>query len=292
MNWDEIKTNFLKIFNTKEEEENFLLKLITNIEFLEESKKNVPFRIIEVKEKGFLVKVGGLFAYVSFHHMPWRYTSNENWKAVSKFLIGKSFFCNIYQVKRNPLSILVNGEIHRFNDVKINLYQEYKGLVIGKSKYGVFIDIGEHFNWEFGSLVGLIHISSFKDFDTFERIKVGTEICSIFYGYTEEGKLIFGDKIFQKEWFTGELNSLIGTIQNIKVIYNSENKKEFYVNEVYKATIPITKLMYPDQNKTKAKKIIRNLTENQILNCEITSINKRKKHFVLKLNLENEKYNV
>jgi hypothetical protein len=103
MNWDEIKTNFLKIFNTKEEEENFLLKLITNIEFLEESKKNVPFRIIEVKEKGFLVKVGGLFAYVSFHHMPWRYTSNENWKAVSKFLIGKSFFCNIYQVKRNPL---------------------------------------------------------------------------------------------------------------------------------------------------------------------------------------------
>ena len=34
------------------------------------------------------------------------------------------------------------------------------------------------------------------------------------------------------------------------------------------------------------------LTENQILNCEITSINKRKKHFVLKLNLENEKYNV
>ena len=86
--------------------------------------------------------------------------------------------------------------------------------------------------------------------------------------------------------------NIIGTIQNIKVIYNSENKKEFYVNEVYKATIPITKLMYPDQNKTKAKKIIRNLTENQILNCEITSINKRKKHFVLKLNLENEKYNV
>lgn len=282
LNWKNIKNNIINIFKSKSDKK-YLIKLVENLDSFQKENKNISFTITDVKEKGFIVKVGGLFAYASFYHMPWKYNSTEFWKAISKHLIGKKFYCSIYKIKREPLSILINAESHQFKKIELTEDTEYGGIVINKAKYGIFVDIGHHFNWQYGSFVGLIHKSNIDNYEESGQITTGDEIKIVFNGYTEKGKLILSEnKYHQKEWLTGKLNELIGTIQEVKTIITEENKKEYYIKDKYKTSIPITKTIYP-KYKTKAKSLIQNLTHNSVIKCEIIEINKQKRKFVSKL---------
>lgn len=280
-----IKNNFLKIFQPSDEKSNekeYLLSLADNLETAQKAQKNVRFTIKEIKEKGFSVKVGGLFAFIPFNHMPWHYNSVDYWKSISKYLIDKSFYCKIHQIKRNPISILIDGQIQQFKTIQLIEHTEYKGIIVNKAKYGLFIDIGYNFGWECGSFVGLIHKSNFKNQEDYEKAEAGDEITTFFHTYTEDGKIILGDDILQKEWLTGELNDLIGTTQKVKVTFNEENKRQFYVQDKYRASLPVTKSMYPD-DKEKIKSKVEKLMNNDLIECEIVGINKKKKAFILKL---------
>src|SRR5690606_20612972 len=86
---------------------------------------------------------------------------------------------------------------------------------------------------------GLIHKSAFWEKEEYDQAREGQVINTYFHGFTEEGKLIFGSFDFQGEWRTGELDALIGTVQKVTVKINMEGKKEFFVNDTYKATLPI-----------------------------------------------------
>ncbi|MDI3525930.1 MAG: small subunit ribosomal protein [Tenuifilum sp.] len=283
--WDNIKIKLSNALNSKDDKE-YLANLVERLECLKAENKCVPFTINSVKEKGFVVKVWGLFAYVSFFHMPWKYNSVEFWKPVSKHLIGKKFYCNIYSIQKEPLSILVNAECHHFRQINLVENSEYLGIVMNKAKYGIFIDIGYHFNWEYGSFVGLMHISNFS-VNEYEQIGVGDIVNTIFYGYTEDRKIILGNSTIQKEWLTGELENLVGTIQEVKMKITENGKRAFYVKEKFKTTIPIRKIYYPGC-KSKAKKLIYSLNDNDVIQCEILKINKRRKVFVSKLLLDKD----
>lgn len=282
--WNNIKNKISETFNSKNDKE-YLVKLVENLEQFKAENKSIPFIITGVKEKGLVVKVGGLFAYVSFYYMPWKYSSIEFWKVISKQLIGKKFYCSIYRIEKKPLSILINAECHHFKKIILTENSKYSGIVINKAKYGFFIDIGYHFDWEYGSFVGLMHISNISE-QEYEQMEEGKEVKTIFQGYTEDGKLILGNKIFQKEWLTGELNNLIGTIQDVKMKITEDGKREFCIKEKYKTAIPLNKINYP-KCRTKAKHIIYNLENNEVIQCEIIKINKKKRMFVSKLLLNN-----
>jgi len=272
----------LKLENDKE----YLSILVERLEHLKAENKRVPFTIVKVKENGFIVKVSGLFAYVSFYFMPWKYNSIEFWKPVSKHLIGKKFYCNIYRIQKEPLSIMINAECHRFKQIKLDVNSEYPGLVIHKAKYGVFIDIGYNFNWEYGSFVGLMHIKNFSK-EEYDKICVGDILNIVFYGYTEQGKIVLGNNSLQKEWLTGELENLVGSVQDVTVKINENGEREFYVKEKFKTVLPINKIFYPGY-KSKAKNIIYNLKDDDVIQCEVLKINKRRKVFVSKLLLDKD----
>ena len=176
---------------------------------------------------------------------------------------------------------MINAENHQFKRIELAENSKYSGIVISKAKYGLFVDIGYHFDWEYGSFVGLIHKSNISEIE-YEQTEVGNKLKTIFQGYTEEGKLILGNKSSQKEWLTGELNNLIGTIQQVKTKISEDGKKEFYIKGKYKTAIPLNKINYPEC-RTKAKHLIRNLENNDVIQCEITKINKKKKMFISKL---------
>lgn len=278
--WNSIKNKIFKQENSQDDKE-YLVKLVENLERYKIKNKNISFVITGIKEKGFIVKVGGLFAYISFQYMPWKYSTIEFWKVISKYLIGKKFYCNIHRIDKEPLSILINAENHKFRSVELSENSKYSGIVINKAKYGLFVDIGYHFDWEYGSLVGLIHKSNISETE-YEQTKVGDELKTVFQGYTEDRKLILGNKSCQKEWLTGELDNLIGTIQQAVVKITEDGKKEFYIKGKYKTAIPLNKINYPEC-RTRAKHLIRNLENNDIIQCEIMKINKKKRMFVSKL---------
>jgi len=54
-------------------DKDYLQDLLLNIKKAYKNQTKLTFRIVKPKDKGFLVKVGGLFAFVSFNHFGWSY---------------------------------------------------------------------------------------------------------------------------------------------------------------------------------------------------------------------------
>jgi ribosomal protein S1 len=272
---------YLDLKNDKD----YLQDLLLNIKKAFINQENLTFRIVEPKERGFLIKVGGLFAFVSFKHFGWKYPSIEFWRNASNSIVGKFFTGKIHNVEENPISIQIDAKEQKFENPNLEKYSKYRGIILQKPNYGVFVDLGFHFNWKFGSILGLIHISTFMNESDYENCKLGDEIETVFQGLNENNQPILGDYIERGKWTNGEMEKLIGTIQKVSVLINEDEKPEFYVLGKHKATIPINKALYPNF-RTTAKKYTYGLKNGEIIDCEIVKINSKKDSFVLKLTIE------
>lgn len=284
--WTILKEQVKSLFQ-KQEEKTYLEKLLDSIETRDSEGNNLPFRIVDIKERGFTVKVCGLFGYISFAHMPWTYKNNLAWNAVFQYIKGNLFFGEIYKTQRDPVSIILNGEIPQFKEPALREDNLYYGVVINKIDYGVFVDIGYSFNWKSGSVIGLLHISNFESNDNFEKIEIGEIIKIIFWGTNDTEQLIFGLKADSKEWYNSEIEQLTDTITPVKVTKTLDNNPSYEVMDRYSATLLIDKTLYPG-NKSVIKKAIRNLDNNEIIHCRILSINKTKRTFQLFWNNQKE----
>ncbi len=284
--WEKIKNRIDKVFNS-DEEKDYLTKLTENLKEVQRNHQSIPFRIKSAKRTGFIAKTGGMYAYVSFHHMPWEYKSLEHWRAVSKHLIDKSFFCKIYRISETetPISILLNAENHRFPNKKLIELEEYKGVVIQKSKYGLFVDIGYHYDWEFGSFVGLIHKSTYRNDDSLLDAELGDVVRTNFHGTTKDGEIILGNRKLQKEWQTGELENLIGTVQTAMLMEDESGRRQFFIDGKFKTTIHLNKDIYP--SKTSVKKELKSLKKFSTVECKILRISKGNNFVSELLKIEN-----
>ena len=260
----------------------YLQDLLLNIKQAYANQDDLTFKIVDPKEKGFTVKVGGLFAYVYYRHFGWSYPSMEFWKNVSKYLVGNFFRGKIHKVKESPILIQIDAKGQIFKKPNLQKYKVYKGVIAQKTKYGAFVDLGLHFNWKFGSLLGLIHKSALIDQIDYETWKAGEEIVTLFQGFNENGQLVLGNNRERGKWLNGEMDKFIGTIQKTTVRINENGQTEFYVLGEHKGKAPMLKEFYPDF-RTAAKKYACGLKNDETIDCEIVRINKRKDNFVLKL---------
>ncbi|MCL1932668.1 MAG: hypothetical protein FWF53_02480 [Candidatus Azobacteroides sp.] len=191
MIWSNLK-NIIKRKFGKPDKKEWLDKLVENLENQRVKNKNLPFKIADIKDRGFVVKVSGLYAFISFYHMPWKYSNINYWTAIFPKLIGKIFYCRVYSIKKDPiLSIIIDGRIPQFKKPELTIGKNYKGIITEKSKYGIFIDIGYHFDWRCGSFVGLLHKSQFDSMQLFSDCSVGDEIEILYQGLNEKGQLVF-----------------------------------------------------------------------------------------------------
>lgn len=278
-------TENIEYYLDSKNDKDYLQDLLLNIKEAYTNQESLTFRIVEPKEKGFTVKVGGLFAFVSFNHFSWSYPSIEFWKNASKYLIDKYFTGKIYNVEENPISIQIDAKEQKFGNPNLEKYVKYQGVILQKTKYGIFVDLGLHFNWKFGSLLGLIHKSTLTKKSDFDTWNVGDEITTLFQGFNENEQLVLGDNRERGKWWNGEMDKLIGTIQKVSVLINENEQTEYYVLGKHKARVPIKKEFYPNF-RTTAKKYTYGLKNGEIIECEIIGINKKKDSFILKLTIE------
>lgn len=278
-------TENIEYYLDPKNDKDYLQDLLLNIKEAYTNQESLTFRIVEPKEKGFTVKVGGLFAFVSFNHFGWSYPSIEFWQNVSNHIVGNFFTGKIHKLKENPILIRIDAKEQAFGNPNLEKYAKYRGVILQKTKYGAFVDLGLHFNWKFGSLLGLVHKSTLTDKSDYDSWNTGDEIITLFQGFNEKEQLVLGDNRERGKWLNGEMNELIGTIQNVSVVINENGQTEFYVLGEHKARIPITKEFYPTY-RTTAKKYIYGLKNGEIMDCEVIKINKRKDCFILKLLIE------
>ncbi|WP_421919831.1 hypothetical protein [Marinifilum sp.] len=284
--WNNIKIELERLFNFRKEKF-FLSKLIANFEKLAEKGENIPFKITEIRRKGFEVKVAGLFGFISFNHMPWKYGNHNYWSAVYPSIKGKVFFAKTHQFRKKPLTIILDGEVAQFKKYGLNERDKYKGIIINKTKYGVFIDIGFHFNWNCGSIVGMVHKSNFAPVEIFEVLQIGDTIESFFLGSNNKEQLLFGDNSVSKEWLNGEVEKLIGDILPVKVVKSNSDKTDYLVNGKYNATLPPKSSIYPTK-KQLIKNAIKNLKNGDVIHCEVLKIDKLNNTLQLKWDFAHE----
>lgn len=260
----------------------YLKDLLWNINQHLQNGTSLTFKVESVKESGFLVKVGGLFAFLSFKHFCWSYPTVSFWQNVAKYIVGCCFTCKIHMVSENPIQIKVDAKQHVFKKPILVQNKVYRCVIVQKSKYGFFVDLGLHFNWKFGSILGLIHMSMLTNPYDYDRWQSGEEIETLYHGNDETGKIILGDNCDRAKWRNSELTNLIGTIQKTTVIIDEYGQRRFYVLGEYAARIPLSKEYYSNF-RSGAKKFVDELRHGQIIDCEVVKINKRKDLFILML---------
>lgn len=275
------KNTIVNFFTSKSIKEtktsnNYLVELVENLEYIKSENKIISFLIIEIKEKGFKIKVGGLFGFVSFKHMPWQYNSMKYWEAIFSEIINKKFFCKIHLLKKEPIKVLIDAKVHRFQELEFLKKTEVEGIVLKNAKYGLFIEIGHCFNWKYGSCIGLLHKKNVSDYHLWKDKKNGEKVKVIFHGFRKDKKIILGDNTTVKEWSTEELDEYLGTIQDITVKINEFGNRSFYLKEKLPVQLPINKLLYSEQNKTKIKSLLKLIKNDEIITCKIVHINYKK----------------
>lgn len=284
--WQKMKERVSSLFGASRNND-YAYELLANLERVQEKEIAIPFVIESVLSYGFLVKIGGLNATISFDNMPWRYNSKGDWQVVSPHLIGKEFYGEVTNIISTniPFRIRVSAKSHVLKSKKLILYKEYKVVVISKKRYGVFIDVGYHFQWKYGSVVSLIHKSAFPDLEDYEQAQRGQVISTYFHGRGEDDKLVFGKLGLQQEWLTGELEELVGTMQKITVTVDDSGRKRLLVKNKFDATLTAYKAFYPKSYIRPIREFKRSLMPGDSFEAEIFKIGKRR-HFILRLVLE------
>ena len=150
----------------------------------------------------------------------------------------------------------------------------------------------------------------FLDHAEIKELDVGCIINVVYAGIQKSGKLIFELKhepcVFVKkeikstkplqtqsiatfkfasleneDWYAPELDDMLGTIVSVIVTVNHNQENEYWVKARYKGNLPLTSYYYPT-NLKEIKKACNKLSNGDIIQCLIVSINKGCKDITLK----------
>jgi hypothetical protein len=282
MIWDKIK-NIIESKLGKPDKKDWFEKLIEDLETKQSKNVNLPFKIVDLKNKGFLVKVSGLYAFIGFYYMPWEYSDINFWINVFPSLKEKIFYCRIYQIKKDPLlSIIIDAKIPQFKNMELVIGKDYRGIILKKASYGLFIDLGFHFDWKCGSFVGFLHKSYFSSKSLFATYKIGDEIELSYYGMDEGSHFLHFKTREASDWDNGIPQGLLGQIVLVHVVQEEDNLvTRFLVNGIYKGS-----LVYEIGGKLSKRKIKKIIKNRETIHCEVVDsiIEKR----ILKLKWHSE----
>ena len=282
MIFDKIVQIAKEIFSQPEKRE-WLDALVKRAEMLKAENQSVPFKIVEIKDKGLVIKVCGLYGFIAFEYMPWKYPDIECWKAVSPRLIDRIFFCKIHRISKDPISIIVNGEIPQFKKMELVPGEKYTTVIIRKTIYGFFVDIGYQFGWKCGSFVGLLHKSQFGPDQSILKKMPGDELQLTYLGLNIDKQLILGADTEKIEWQLGNPARLIGQVVWVEVVKKSgERGIEFLAEGKYRGKIIVRKNDYPTYYRTKIKQARVKLTDGSRIDCMVTGINNKTRYLEFK----------
>jgi len=156
-------------------------------------------RIVDVKEKGLMVKVENLYAYLPFQLTPWQYPNKDFWTTIKNSLKNRIFDCKIVsaeQLEDGKFKIFVDATIHKFREFQLQKDVKLKGIVLKVTENGCFIDVGGHFAWKFGAIMGFLNKSkNYSDADT-ENYKEGQTIDVYFWGKSQRGTDFVNKKFY------------------------------------------------------------------------------------------------
>lgn len=286
------KISLSNIDKEKEDEKKNKQLILTQrketIKKLYESQEPFPFLIMKPCKNGFIVKNRKFYAFLPISKMPWHYSSFDMWSAILPYIIkSKRFFGKIIRWQQDPLRVVVDASFLQYKTYEFEKDQVYKGILIDKTKDGILLEMGYHFGWKTGSIVGFVHKDSLWNIDTFENFKRSEIIEVEYWRKNNDGQLIFGQDPVYRIWTTSELQDLIGQQIPIHIHENEDGNKVFLYQNTQEVIFGYKKAsrIYGKGTMARAAKA---LEEGDIIHCELVDVNIKKRLVQVKWNNDPE----
>ena len=219
-------------------------------------------KIVDVKEKGLMVKVENLYAYLPFQLTPWQYPNKDYWTTIKNSLKNRLFDCKILsaeQVEEGKFKIFVDATIHKFRELELKRDVKLKGIVLKVTENGCFIDVGGYFSWKFGAIMGFLNKSKDYSDQIPENYKEGSSIDVYYWGKSSRGTDFVNSKFYDiyKE-YAGSRTSLrvSKTDDNIKLFVEGKFQA-FCADKI-------------------TEHVVKQMNDDEIMECEIVSYDAQK----------------
>jgi len=169
------------------------------INIIKEKDEVTRCKVVDVKEKGLMVKVEDLYAYLPFQLTPWQYPNNAFWITIKNSLRNRVFDCKIVsaeQIEEGKFKIFVDATVHRFREFQLQKDVKLKGIILKVTENGCFIDVGGHFAWKYGAIMGFLNKSKNSSDADKENYKEGKAIDVYFWGKSQRGTDFVNSKFY------------------------------------------------------------------------------------------------
>lgn len=239
-----------------------------------ENQTNIPFKIIGINEKGFVARIYGFKAFVSFHHMPFYYENNQAWEFLFPLFKEILFFAKIYAIIGEGECYLLNANISQFKTVELNHKTSYKGIIIHKTSSYCLIEMGASFNWKYGSIKGLLPNSKLDQIIYLKDLNIGDSVSVYVYDKHQKGGYLVQGAISSRDWETASIWELLDKKAIAKVTFHGK-KRVYIVDGKYKGNIIIDKKSYKNSIflRHAVKGMVNRLQEGEEIHVQVIRIN-------------------
>ncbi len=258
-----------------------ILERIEMIRYMYENSEKTLFSIKKIMPDGFIVVSNDFENYVLFKDMPWTYYNVEYWGVIAPFLYNKLFYGTIKSFTKNPFEFALTSIEDQFEKAELNYDIDYEGVIIKKDLTYLLVDLGYHFNWKCGSIIGILNKSSFLYSNFNPDFEVGNLIKIKYNGTFDNGqvKLIKDkDTVF---WSNLDIKDFSGLVVDVRYYKNTLNYYEFWVKDRYKGMLAFEYGVY-GEDLIEVLELRNNLRNNDVIKCLIISINPFIGYFSLK----------
>ncbi|MDR1738607.1 MAG: hypothetical protein LBR66_07335 [Candidatus Symbiothrix sp.] len=271
---DEVNEELLKKSPLTKEE--IYEQLFRNLEAAQVADKRMYFRFARYTDNGLWVKTGGMIAFMPFESAPWKYPVNQYWQYIMPTLTKTRFRCKVIETKRIEdarYEIKVDAGSYPPHSIPLVIGAEHTGIVLEKNEQELLVDIGVHFRWRYGSMMGVLPVAEWKGEQSWDEINVQDFVKLIFIDKNEKG-LVF------TQTFEDEVPLTIGQIVTVQVHRGENVAPYFMIDGKYKADMPVTKLIYPEK-KRRMQKLKGHWADGDLIKCEVLDF-KPKRGWVVK----------
>ena len=258
-----------------------LLERVELIEYIYENKEKTLFTIKKITRKGFIVIANGFETLVLFEEMPWIYYNSEIWEIIAPYIYGKTFYGTIETLTKNPFEFSISSCFYQFKKANFVINEEYEGLILKKDLTYLLIDLGFHFNWKHGSIIGVLDKSTFLYSNFNPEYNIGKTIKVKYNGLFENGHLDLKKEKDILFWQNITKNEMIGLKVEVRYYKNAVLYNEFWVKDRYVGMLAFEYSIYREE-LNEIVELRNNLQNNEVIICQIMSINPFIGYFGLK----------
>jgi ribosomal protein S1 len=248
------------------DEKPHVLELYRKMENRMEKDRRTVISWREPKEKGVVVKTGGVYAYVPFSLMPWTYKIAQWWNHVLPHMMYIKWFGRVIDVDYTVPMIKIDARQSFDDPPQPEEGKAYKGVVVRKDRHGVTLDMGLHFQWKSGPLLQAVNGLDMNQY--LSDIAPGDVIYPRFLGLDSHQNWILSMRHLTREERMEERREIFENEVDVSVKVDESGRRRCLVKDQIPVSMIAEKAIYKEF-KGKVRRAIKRLKDGDVIKCRV-----------------------